>query len=115
MEPGDSMINPDEIRQFTKQVVENIARYGDMNYVRAEDRFRGSLVPDGLQEAPDYYLHETPYYWAMYILTGDRNCPQFPTDPHGAALSWAESQMCWEQRRYPFGPSAGAGRRSALS
>lgn len=100
MAPRDALMN-EEIGRFAEEVIETIARHGQLSLVEAKERYDRSIIPGGLAEAPDYYLHESPFYWAMYILTGDPAVGQDPsvlskadTQPlgSGAFLTWEEVQ-----------------------
>lgn len=73
-------LTAEEIRRFAEDVVYNMVRYGELRHKVAEDRFNESPIAKGLREIPDYYLHESPYYWAMYLLTGDRYVSQIPPE-----------------------------------
>ena len=67
----------EEIRQFAEEVITELMLQG-VDRDRAKHLYDDSPIPEGLDEAPEYYLHESPYYWATYLLTGNRRAPQVP-------------------------------------
>lgn len=80
MEPRDPLISEEEAQRFAQDVVVEIIRQG-LARAEAQQLYDASLIPEGLRETPEYYLHESPYYWACYLLTGDRRSPQLPPGP----------------------------------
>lgn len=98
MVPRDAMISHDETERFAREVIDCIARHGHMDVTQAQHAYEQSILPEGLRDAPDYYLHESPYYWAMQVLTGNRSAGQGPSPEQPAEVShWLETgaMMTW--------------------
>lgn len=97
MVPRDPMISDDETGRFAEEVIECIARHGNINLDEAKELYDRSMIPGGLNEAPDYYLHESPYYWAIFVLTGKPAGGQDPSSVSPAVIRppETESLMTW--------------------
>lgn len=75
MEPRDPLMGEDGAGRFEQAILTEMMRQG-VDRETAQRLYDASPIPEGLNDAPEYYLHESPYYWATYLLTDSRRAPQ---------------------------------------
>jgi len=78
MDTGEAMIDRTLLERFAAEIVSCLVRYAGLTPAEAKHLYQESFVARDLEGSPEPFLHETAYYWAMFLVTGDPYAEQYP-------------------------------------